>query len=78
MEIIPDKTLSYCWNILDKLETGQMIIVKDYAPNNPKLFIDCCKQYFDCFRTLKFSNDYSEIVKVDRVKTFREIENLFA
>lgn len=50
-----------------------MIIVKDYAPNNPKLFIDCCKQYFDCFRTLKFSNDYSEIVKVDRVKTFREI-----
>lgn len=74
-ELIPDKTLSYCWNILDKLEIGQMIMVKDFAPKKPDLFVDCCKQYFDCYRTLKFSNDYSQIFKVERVKTFEEIKN---
>lgn len=72
-DIIPDKTLIKCWNILDKLKTGQMILVKDYAPNNPDLFIRCCKQYFDCHRNIRFSDNYAEIVKVDRVKTFREI-----
>lgn len=76
-DLIPNKTLSYCWKILDKLEIGQMILVKDYAPNNPDLFIRCCKQYFDCHRNLRFSDDYSEICKVERVKTFKEIENLF-
>ncbi len=77
MKIIADKTLSYCWKILDQLETGQKIIVKDYAPNNPNLFIDCCKEYFDTHRTLKFSNDYSEIGKVERIKTFAEINEQY-
>lgn len=76
-ELIDDRVLRKCFNILDKLEIGQMILVKEYAPNNPDLFIRCCKQYFDCHKNLRFSDNYSEIRKVERVKTFKEIENLF-
>jgi hypothetical protein len=54
-----------------------MILVKDYAPKNPDLFIVCCKQYYDCFRTLRFSDDYSEIKKIERDLTFKEINEQY-
>jgi len=76
-DLIEDRVLRKCWNILDKLTVGQIILVKDYAPKNPDLFIACCKQYYDCFRTLRFSDDYSQIQKIERDLTFKEIENLF-
>lgn len=77
MEIIADTTLTKCFKILDKLEVGQMILVKDYAPNNPTLFIDCCKQFYDCHKNLRFSNDYSVIKKIDRDLTFNEINEQY-
>jgi len=72
MEIIADTTLTKCFKILDKLEVGQMILVKDYAPNNPTLFIDCCKQFYNCHRNIRFSDDYSVIKKIERDLTFNE------
>jgi len=74
-DLIPDKVLSTCWNILDKIEIGQEILISQYAPNKPDLFIECAKKYADCYGTILFSNDYQEIKKV---KTFKQIENLFA
>lgn len=76
-ELIEDRVLNKCWNILDKLEVGQMILVSDYAPNNPTLFLDCCKQFYDCFRNLRFSNDYSVIKKIERDLTFNEINEQY-
>ena len=76
-DLIPDTTLTKCFNILDKLEVGQMILVKDYAPNNPTLFIDCCKQFYDCHRNIRFSDDYSVIKKIERDLTFNEINEQY-
>jgi hypothetical protein len=73
--IIDDKTLIFCWNILDKIEVGQKILISQYAPNKPDLFIECAKKYADCYGTILFSDDYQQIKKV---KTFKQIKNLFA
>jgi len=76
-ELIEDRVLTKCFKILDKLEVGQMILVSDYAPNNPDLFIRCCKQYYDCHRNIRFSDDYSVIKKIERDLTFNEINEQY-
>ena len=68
-DLLPDKALSACWKILDRLEVGNRIIVADFAPTKPDLFIDCAKKYSDCFGSILFSDDYKEIKKV---KTFKQ------
>ena len=73
--IIDDKTLVFCWNILDKIEVGQKILISQHAPNKPDLFINCAKKYADCYGTILFSDDYQEIKKINN---FVEVENLFA
>ncbi len=70
--IIDDKTLIFCWNILDKIEVGQKILISQYAPKKPDLFIDCAKKYADCYGTILFSDDYKQIKKVN---TFKQIKN---
>jgi len=75
-DILPDKALSACWKILDRLEVGNRIIVADFAPNHPNLFIQCAKKYYDCYRNIRFSDDYLEIQKIEKDLTFKEqLEN---
>lgn len=74
-DLLPDKALSACWKILDILEVGNRIIVAEFAPNHPELFISCAKKYSDSFGSILFSDDYKEIKKV---LIFVEVENLFA
>jgi hypothetical protein len=71
-DLLPDKALIACWKILDRLEVGDRIRVADFAPKKPDVFIACCKKYYDCFRNLRFSNDYSEIKKIEKDLTFKE------
>jgi hypothetical protein len=73
-DLIPNKALIACWKILDRLEVGDRILVSEYAPNHPDLFVECAKKYSDCYGSILFSDDYKEIKKV---KTFKEVENLF-
>lgn len=70
--MIEDKILAICWNLLDKIKLNHKIIISDYAPNRPDLFIDCAKQYADCFGTILFSDDYKEIKKVINFKQITE------
>ena len=76
-DLLPDKTLIACWKILDRLQVGNRIIVADFAPTKPELFIDCAKNYYDVYRNIRFSNDYSEIQKIERDLTFNEIEKQY-
>ena len=73
-DLIPDKALSTCWNILDKIEIGQKILISQHAPNKPDLFIECAKKYADYYGSILFSDNYQEIKKV---KTFKQNKNLF-
>jgi len=73
--MIDDKTLLFCWKILDSIEEGKKIKILKYAPNKPELFIECVKKYADCYGTILFSDDYKQIKKV---KCFVEVEKLFA
>lgn len=77
MGIIQDSTLLKCFKILEDIKVGQEILVKDYAPKNPTLFIECCKQYYDLYRTIRFSDDYSVIKKIERDLTFNEINEQY-
>ena len=70
--MIEDKTLSICWNLLDKIELGDKILISKYAPNKPDLFIDCAKKYADSFGTILFSDDYKQIKKVMSFKQITE------
>ena len=70
--MIEDKTLVICWNLLDKIKLGHKIIISDFAPNRPDLFIQCAKQYADSFGTILFSDDYKEIKKVMSFKQIIE------
>lgn len=59
-----DKHLVQSWELLDNLKLGEILVIADHAPNKPQLFIKCCKMYADCYGTLLFKSDYSEIKKV--------------
>lgn len=70
--MIEDKILVICWNLLDKMKLGDKILISKYAPNKPNLFIDCAKQYADCFGTILFSDDYKQIKKVMNINEIKE------
>lgn len=61
---LPDKALSVCWEILDRLEVGNNIVISDFAPQKPDLFIECAKKYADYYRNILFSNDFKQIRKI--------------
>jgi hypothetical protein len=73
-DLLPDKALIACWEILDRLEVGDRIRVADFAPQKPDLFVECAKKYYDSFGSILFSDDYKEIKKI---LNFVEVENLF-
>lgn len=74
MKIIEDNILVFCWEILDKIEVGNSILVSDYAKKDPKLFIECCKQYIDVYGNMVFNKDYTKIYKC---LSFKEINERF-
>lgn len=73
--MIEDKILVACWRVLDKMKVGNVLIIKDFAPNKPELFIECTKQYIRSYKNLIFNKDYTEIYKG---YSFKEIESQFS
>ena len=67
-QLIEDKFLSVSWSIIDKMQPGEIIIVKDYAPKNPALFISCIRQRIDTLNDCEFNNDYTKIRKDEYIK----------
>jgi hypothetical protein len=63
-QLIEDKYLAASWAIIDKMQPGEIIIVKDYAPKNPALFISCIKQRIDTLNDCEFNEDYTKIRKL--------------
>lgn len=58
------------FDIFNKLNIGQSIVVKDFAKNDPKAFIQYGKDYIDDGGGLVFNHDYSIMTKTE---TFQEL-----
>jgi hypothetical protein len=63
-QLIEDKFLAASWAIIDKMQPGEIIIVKDYAPKNPALFIRCIRQRIDTLNDCYFNSTYTKIKKL--------------
>lgn len=59
-----DRDLNYVFKKLDALKFGDVILVKDFSNGRDSTFIQCAKQYIDCYNTVEFNNDYSKIRKI--------------
>jgi len=46
------------------MKVGECVIIKNVAPNLPKVFVNCLKMYIDSFNTGEFNNDYSVFKKI--------------
>jgi len=63
-----DAQLKAVWDKVDKMKVGECVIIKNVAPNLPKVFVNCLKMYIDSFNTGEFNNDYSVFKKIEVLK----------
>jgi hypothetical protein len=75
-DLIPDKALLSCWNILDKIEVGQKILISQYAPNHPNLWISCAKMWIDVYGNGEFNNEYTVFIKTHKID-FKHEKSLY-
>lgn len=64
MELILDKDLAKSWNLVEKLESGQIFNLQNIAGNRRALFIKCIKQRIDTLNDCEFNNDYTKLRKL--------------
>jgi hypothetical protein len=74
-QLIEDKFLSASWAIIDKMQPGEIIIVKDYARKNPALFISCIKQRIDTLNDCEFNLDYTRLRKIQTIADLQKSAN---
>ena len=64
MELILDKDLVKSWNLIEKLESGEIFNLSNIPNNRRALFIKCIKQRIDTFNDCEFNPDYTKIRKL--------------
>lgn len=64
MELILDKDLAKSWNLVEKLESGQIFNLQNIADNRRGLFIKCIKQRIDTLNDCEFNNNYTKLRKL--------------
>jgi hypothetical protein len=74
-QLIEDKFLSASWGIIDKMQPSEIIIVKDYAPKNPALFIRCIRQRIDTLNDCEFNQDYTRLRKISTIADLQKSAN---
>lgn len=62
-ELILDSDLVKCWSILDQLKPAEIMELKRIPEDRRTVFIQCTKQYIDCFKNLTFNKYYTKIRK---------------
>jgi hypothetical protein len=60
---VTDKQLLAVWGRVDRMRSGQIMIIKDHAPNFPYIFIQCIKMWIDCYGSGEFSQNYKIFYK---------------
>lgn len=60
-----DKDLQKAYQILDKMNPGQIMELNKIDKIRRDIFILCVKQYIDSFKTVEFNADYSKLKKIN-------------
>jgi hypothetical protein len=66
-ELIEDKLLKAAFGVFDKMKPGQVIFIKDYAPNKPDLFLKCAEQYNKTYNNLELNPNKTKIKKYESI-----------
>jgi hypothetical protein len=69
-ELIEDKLLKAAFGVFDKMKPGQVIFIKDYAPNKPELFLQCAEQYQQTYNNLELNPSRTKIKKYASIRNF--------
>jgi hypothetical protein len=64
MELILDKDLVKAWDLVEKLEIGEIFTLTKIPYNRRALFIRCIKQRIDTLNDCEFNGDYTKIRKL--------------
>jgi hypothetical protein len=65
-ELIKDTDMVKCWSILGNLQPSEIMELSRIPEERREVFIQCTKQYIDCFKNLTFNNDLTKIRKDER------------
>jgi hypothetical protein len=66
--LIEDKLLKAAFGVFDKMKPGQVIFIKDYAPNKPELFLQCAEQYNKTYNNLELNPSKTKIKKYESIR----------
>jgi len=61
-----DKDLLKCFSMLDNLKPGEILELNKIPEERRSIFIDCCKQYIDCYNTAEFNENYTKLKKIEK------------
>lgn len=56
--------LEYAKNIFSEMNIGDIIMIRDFATKNKKLFIECAKIHIEQTGELEFNSTYEKLRKV--------------
>lgn len=66
---LSDKVLKHVWDKIESIEVGEVITVKNEAPNRPEIWVECANKWIDIYNRGEFNSDYS---KFKKILTFNE------
>jgi hypothetical protein len=72
--LILDKDLVKAWDLVEKLEIGQIFTLAKIPDNRRALFIRCIKQRIDTLNDCEFNGDYTKIRKLSNNCIFVKTE----
>jgi hypothetical protein len=66
--MIPDKTLSRSFQILDNLQPGDILDLERIAEERRELFVSCAHQYNKTYNNLELNNSLNKIKKYESIR----------
>lgn len=62
--LLPDLDLHRSWQIIDRLQPGEIYDIAKISEERREIFISCIRQRIDTLNDCEFNNDYTKIRKI--------------
>jgi hypothetical protein len=63
--LLSDEDLAKVFNFLDNLTIGKIFDINKIPEHKRDVFVECVKQYINCFNNIEFNNEYNKIKKIN-------------